>query len=1002
MADNNLPPDPSNYDTNSPLNRFAKEDAKSANEIAQAARSLTEELKDQLGIRSRLNETQKETLNLARSLQRSAQENTVEIGNSGNIERQIAKDKKTRLGIEREINDLLSNSGRTQIDHARRIFDLTSDIQKKSDELAVATGDEVKKLEKQINQKERMLYATLKTADADTQRLALLNGMVSVNDKLLEQRFKEAEIQKDINDKMGVTGALVKGTGALMERLGMRSGIFQDAMKESAENMREMAEETVRGTANFSKLEIMLKGFSTLSKGFGKALFDPFTIATAILDTFFKINKQSVEISRLTGQSAFTNGILEFESGAASALDRMEVLNELTKELGMNAQNIFSKESLQGAANLKVEMGLAGKEAGNLAILAQTSGTSVGDLTDNIVSTTSAFNGANRSAVSQGVILRDIGNTSEGIRASFAGNTQELVEGAAAARRLGMSIDELDSIASSLLDFESSIESELEAQLLTGKNINMSKARELALSNDLAGLGKELMKNSSDIHDFGKMNRIQQEAQAKALGLTRDQLAKVAYNRALELGMTNDQAAAAANVNAEDMKRLTAQENFTKAIEKITTALAPILNFIGDILSMPFAPYILLGALAVKKLGGNLLGVFGNLGKLSLGANKVSLNLGKMKSNAQGFFKSFRNFKPKEFISGLKKSFGMGANIIKDARLPSGYRDKKTGQAVSKKLGDSVFGGDKTKEAGKKIADTSKATKAITPGKNIKVFLNNLGQGLKSMAGMKVLQGALNLIPAAVGLVAMIPGTVGAKLMEVLGGPKLLLTMQSMAQGLTAMGTGKVLLGALGLTAAALAFTLMIPASAGMALMGVTGPMAAAGILALIPALEALGTAMLTGVGALGLVALIATAVGMGAAFALIGAGAMMFGMGIKFAAEGVSSIFSQLGGMVELIPSLYLLGGALMSIGAGLALMSFAGIGALPVLGALSLLAFAATPLLALGGLFGDGEEEDKSMAEISSKLDTLISVVSAGGNVYLDGDKVGEAQVLGTYKLS
>jgi hypothetical protein len=51
------------------------------------------------------------------------------------------------------------------------------------------------------------------------------------------------------------------------------------------------------------------------------------------------------------------------------------------------------------------------------------------------------------------------------------------------------------------------------------------------------------------------------------------------------------------------------------------------------------------------------------------------------------------------------------------------------------------------------------------------------------------------------------------------------------------MGTGKVLLGALGLTAAALAFTLMIPASAGMALMGVTGPMAAAGILALIPAL---------------------------------------------------------------------------------------------------------------------------------------------------------------------
>jgi hypothetical protein len=90
------------------------------------------------------------------------------------------------------------------------------------------------------------------------------------------------------------------------------------------------------------------------------------------------------------------------------------------------------------------------------------------------------------------------------------------------------------------------------------------------------------------------------------------------------------------------------------------------------------------------------------------------------------------------------------------------------------------------------------------------------------------------------------------------------------------------------------------------------------------------------------------------------------------------------------------------MSIGAGLALMSFAGIGALPVLGALSLLAFAATPLLALGGLFGDGEDKDDSMAEISSKLDTLIEVVSTGGNVYLDSDKIGRTQAKYFTKLT
>jgi len=97
------------------------------------------------------------------------------------------------------------------------------------------------------------------------------------------------------------------------------------------------------------------------------------------------------------------------------------------------------------------------------------------------------------------------------------------------------------------------------------------------------------------------------------------------------------------------------------------------------------------------------------------------------------------------------------------------------------------------------------------------------------------------------------------------------------------------------------------------------------------------------------------------------------------------------------------LVGAGLMGIAAGLGMIAISGIAAIPALAALSAFALVASPLAALGGLFGDGDEqEDNSLAEISTKLDTLISVVSAGGNVYLDGDKVGEAQVLGTYKLS
>jgi hypothetical protein len=488
------------------INRFSQQDAANANSMAQAARSLTEELKDQLGIRSRLNETQKETLNLARELQMSAQQNTVEIGNSGNIEKQIAKDVKINLNLRRELLDTQKG--------------ITEDIKL-----------ELERLREADKLGEEAYIRAFQLASQETQKIALLQKSIDLSNTLLQQRKEEAIIQQKINDKMGVTGALVKGVGGLMERLGMRSGIFQDAMKNSAEVMREMAEETVRGTANFSKLQIMAKGFSELAKGFGKALFDPLTILTSILNTYLEINKASVDLQRLTGQNA-----VKFENigaNAATLKDTLETMSELTLRTGKNAQNIFSSEVLGQAAALKTTMGLTAEEAGGIAIMAQTSGKSVDDITESVVATTSAFNGANRSAVSQGQILRDVANTADSIKLSLGNNDVAITKAASAARRLGMDLGRVDQIASSLMNFEDSIGKELEAELLTGKELNLEKARELALTNDLAGLGEELFKNSSDIAEFGKMNRIQQESYAAALGMSRDELAKVAYQKDL-------------------------------------------------------------------------------------------------------------------------------------------------------------------------------------------------------------------------------------------------------------------------------------------------------------------------------------------------------------------------------------------------------------------------------------------------------------------------------------
>jgi len=905
---------------------------------------------------------------------------------------------KTALSTTKTIYGKLTDVARKLRDDEQGISDLNK-RQLKSMQAKFASNKKLLSDQKAGLQEElRSVKAGSDKAEELKAALKMVNDEESAIDRTNDKIGQRLDLEKDISKNMGVTGALVGGTGALMERLGMRSGIFHDAMEDAQASMREQSKILGKNATLMDRLRIAADGFSIVAKGFGAALTDPAVLTGKILDGFIKVNKAQVEFQRMTGVASKNLGGAVTE--IATMTDMLESAADLTKQTGINAGTVFSPDQLGQIADAQQLLGISGEQATQLAMTMKLTGQSADDIGNSIYDQVSA-------GISNKAVYDDVLNASNDILASSGGNVEELGKAANAAKKLGMDLAKVNNIADGLLDFESSIQKELEAQLLTGKRINLNKARELALTNDLGGLADELKKNGASAAEFAKMNRLEQQSLAEALGMSREELAKTVLTEEARKNMTAEAVAKARNMTLAQSKQLDIQERIQKSVDKLAQAFAPILEalvpIIEAVLSIvsPIAAGIgyllkfkavaiavrtvvgaIAGFLAVKKIA-NFTGI-GIKGFLAMKKSLTGLG-GGMKGLQQG---------AKKLGSTIKESFtkGLGGNKVKAVfdKKSKRFREVASGKFIS---------GDKAKQLGakmpgKEIASASKSTKAVSPGKNIKTFLTNLSQGLKSMAGMKVLQGALNLIPASIGLVAMIPGVVGAKLMEMIGGPKLLVSMQSLGAGLTAMGTGKVLLGALGLTAAAVAFTLMIPASAGMALMGITAPMAAAGIFALIPALTALGTAMMSGVGAIGLLALVGLAVGLGAAFALIGAGAMMFGKGIAFAAQGVTLIFSQLGGLVGLLPSLYLLGPALMSIAGGLAMMAFAGIGAMPIIGSLSLLAFAATPLLALGSLFGGDDNESEGFGKIEEKLDTLIAVISNGGNVYLDGDKVGITQ--------
>ena len=157
--------------------------------------------------------------------------------------------------------------------------------------------------------------------------------------------------------------------------------------------------------------------------------------------------------------------------------------------------------------------------------LSLANGKSLDDNVSSIMGGGAAFAAQNKLAINQKQILKDVNGMSASLKLSLEGGTEALGAAAAQARKFGINLEQAESIASSLLDFESSIENELSAELLIGRNLNLEKARGLALSGEATKAAAELLKQVGSSAEFGEMNVIQQEAIAKAMGMQREDLA---------------------------------------------------------------------------------------------------------------------------------------------------------------------------------------------------------------------------------------------------------------------------------------------------------------------------------------------------------------------------------------------------------------------------------------------------------------------------------------------
>lgn len=461
------------------------------------------------------------------------------------------------ISLATKVSDIQNKTTRAS---SSELKDIRSKVESEINRLKA--GSEILKNKKKLTAAERAVQTAVESGLENEKEL------LKILDDEYDSRLK-------IEEKLGLTGIALDNLGRIGIRalggIGVNLGALQGDFDQITNDVEELA-----GKKGSTKFQIFGKAIAGTGKIFKKVITDPAAVTLVsfdkLKDAFFEVERSSIAFQRLTGQTSLAAASIN--SRFATTTQFLETATALTEELGINVNNAFSPDTIAAAAEIQNTLGLSAQEAGKLALITQTTGGNFDNIKESIVDSVSAFNKVNKTAISQGIVLKDVANASEDILATFNGQTEALTEAAAAARRLGLDLGKVDQIAGSLLDFESSIDNELQAQLLTGKELNLTRARELALVNDLAGLGKELFDNSASLTEFSSMNRIAQEAQAKALGISRQELAKIALQRSIELGLTNKNLEAAAGITAQDLERVALQDQLNTSIQKIAQSLA--------------------------------------------------------------------------------------------------------------------------------------------------------------------------------------------------------------------------------------------------------------------------------------------------------------------------------------------------------------------------------------------------------------------------------------------
>jgi len=440
--------------------------------------------------------------------------------------------------------------------------------------------------------------------------------------RILKQSKDRVDLEDSFKNKVGLGARAISGLDKALQKAGLPAMGLEAAMAETREEFIRTKNETGKIMSSTETMALFIENAKEKMREF-------FTFANLAQTAIVMMFKALKEVDQAAGEFAKNQGIsyarsVELRGEMAQvALTSKDVLNTSKKLMETQGRLneifgqsvVFSDEMADGFTSLNTRLNMSAETQGVFAIEMMKTGKTQNELVKTQTIQTMELNKQKGLQMSVKQIQDAIGKTSKALQLTFKGSSKELTNQVMQAKALGTNMQGVEKIAGHLLDFESSIASELEAELLLGKDINLEKARQAALEGDMGKVAEEVAKQKGIMQAFETKNVIAQEAAAKALGMSRDDLAEMVmeqqkmdlirkkgfssmneaqdeFNKLREQGLTAEQAAKRIGDESlmNQFESASAAERLAAIMEQIQeifiSMAEPILGIVDSIMKM--------------------------------------------------------------------------------------------------------------------------------------------------------------------------------------------------------------------------------------------------------------------------------------------------------------------------------------------------------------------------------------------------------------------------------